>query len=293
LNPKLRAAVLTFIAVLLWGAAPIGTRYLVGDNHLGLAAIPFVGLRYALCLPAFLALMVWGRIWTWPRADLAMALLCGLVGVTGYNLPNAIGTRTVSAGMIGLLNGAEPLMIVFMASVQRRRVPGGFTLLAGVTGLAGIILLARGAGPALGDPEGIALVLFAALSWSGYCVLVPPLLRRRGAILVTAVTMSLGTLPMIAAGAAGMPDVIHALNLPDWEIVAALSSTAILAILCWNAGSAGLGAEQSGWFLYLLPVVSVAGGALFLAEPVTGVEIFGGALIMVSVLISQKWGKPA
>ncbi len=293
MTPKLRAAVLTFIAVLLWGGAPIGTRYLVGDNHLGLAAVPFVGLRYALSLPVFVALMLWGRAWTWPRADWGMALLCALVGVTGYNLPNAIGTRTVSAGMIGLLNGAEPLMIVLLASLQRRRVPGGWTILAGVTGLAGIILLARGAGPALGDPKGIALVLFAALSWSGYCVIVPPLLRRKGAIMATAVTMSLGTLPMIAAGASGMPAVASALNLPDWEIVAALSSTAILAILCWNAGSAGLGAEQAGWFLYLLPVVSVAGGAIFLKEPVTAVEIFGGALIMASVSISQKWGKRA
>lgn len=293
LGAKPLAALLTFLAVLLWGCAPIGTRYLVGDTHLGLPAIPFIGLRYALTLPVFIGLLIWGRAWTWSRADWALGLLCGIIGVTGYNMPNAMGTRTVSAGMIGLLNGAEPLMIVFMAAVQRRRIPGPWTLLAGLVGLAGIILLARGAGPALGSPGGIALVLAAAVGWSAYCVLVPPLLRRRGAMMVTSVTMVLGTLPMFAAGAPGMPAVVAALSLPQWEILATLSSTSILAILFWNAGSAGLGAEQSGWFLYLLPVVSVAGGALFLAERITMVEIFGGALIMVSVLISQKWGRPA
>jgi len=287
------AAFLALMAVLLWGCAPIGTRYLVGDTHLGLPAIPFIGLRYALTLPVFITLLIWGRAWAWSRADWALALLCALLGVTGYNLPNAMGTRTVSAGMVGLLNGAEPLMIIFMAAVQRRRFPGPWTLLAGLVGLAGIILLARGAGPALGDAKGIALVLTAALGWSAYCVLIPPLLRRRGAIMVTSVTMVLGTLPMFAAGAPGIPAVATSLSLPQWEILAALSSTSILAILFWNAGSAGLGAEQSGWFLYLLPVVSVTGGAIFLTEKITAVEIFGGALIMASVLISQKWGRPA
>jgi drug/metabolite transporter (DMT)-like permease len=291
LNPKLKPALQTLAAVLLWGTAPIGTRYLVGNNHIGLPAIPFVALRYFLALPAFVALAVWGRAWLWSRRDWKLGAVCALVGVTGYNLPNALGTATVSAGMIGLLNGAEPLMIVLLMALLHRRMPGRWTVLAGITGLAGIVLLAHGAGPALGDAKGIALVLFGALNWSVYCVLVPPLLHRRGAMMVTAVTMSIGTLPMVLVGASGMPEVVSRLSLPQWEILLALSSTAILAIFCWNAGSKGLGTEQSGWFLYLLPVVSLAGGVLFLHEPLTGVEFFGGGLIMASVLMSQRMGR--
>lgn len=283
-----KAAGLTLISVLLWGFAPIGTRFMVGAGDAGIPALPFIGLRYSLAALIYLPLLlVLARRWS--AADWGFGALCGLVGITGYNLPNVLGQRTVSAGMTGLLNAAEPLMIVLISCLAGRRWPKGWTLAAGAMGLAGIILLAKGAGPALGDAQGIALLLLAALLWSVYCVIVPPLIARRGAIAVTAVTVLLGTVPMALAGAPQIPAIATQMNLFEWEVLLAMVvGTSVIATLCWNAGCAGLGAEQAGWFLYLLPVISLAGGFVILREPLTAVEFAGGGLILLSVFMSQR-----
>ncbi|HQT46662.1 MAG TPA: DMT family transporter, partial [Acidocella sp.] len=219
--PRLKAAALTLFAVLMWGCAPIGTRYLVGDAHVGLPAVPFIALRYGLASLCFLPILR-GALRDWSREDWMRGILCGVIGVTGYNLPNVLGSRTVSAGMVGLVNAAEPLIIMLILALQRRRMPGGWTILAGGIGFAGILLLVRGGGPAMGDLRGTALVLGAAVCWSVYCVLIPPLLRERGAVQVTAVTILAGTVPMLCAGLPGMGPLLAALTQPQWEILAAL-----------------------------------------------------------------------
>ncbi len=286
LNKK--AAALTLLSVTLWGFAPIGTRYMVGLNHLGVPALPFISFRYLLASLVYAPILIRATR-NWSREDWGLGVLCGFIGIAGYNLPNVLGSRTVSASMTGLLNAVQPLLIVLIAALQARRPPRLWTFGAGCIGLAGIYLLARGAGPALGDATGIVLTLTGALFWSIYCVLVPPLIKRRGAVAVTAVTMAAGTVPMLLLGAPGIPAMVATLTLTQWEITLGLVlCTSVFAILCWNAGSAGLGAEQAGWFLYLLPFVSFAGGVGLLGEPATAVEFFGGGLIMLAVFLSQR-----
>ncbi|MDR3505865.1 MAG: DMT family transporter [Acidocella sp.] len=288
MSPRLQAMLLTFFAVMLWGIAPVGTRYLLGDNHAALPGAPFAALRYGMATACFLPWLV-QALRSWSRRDLLLGAFCGVLGVMGYNLPNSIGNRTVSAGMVGLLNATEPLIIVLLVSLRSRRVPGIWTFLAAVVGFAGIALLARSAGPAEGDALGITLVLFAAFNWSCYCVLIPPLLVARSALQVSAVTMTAGTLPMLLVGAPGMGHMLAMMDAPRWEISVALAlGPSMIAMAAWTKGSAALGAEASGCFLYLLPVFAAGGGALVLGEPLTAVELLGGGLILFSVFISQR-----
>jgi drug/metabolite transporter (DMT)-like permease len=260
----------------------------VGLDHEGVPAVPFIGVRYLLASVFYIPWLVLA-LRRWSGKDLAFGALCGLIGIAGYNLPNVLGSRTVSAGMTGLLNGAEPLMIVILGALYHRRTPRALAWVAGLIGLAGVVLLAAGAGPALGDVRGITLTLFAALAWSVYCVIVPPLIARRGIFEVTAVAVVAGMLPMMAASVPELHAFVAVMTPAEWGILVALAAfTSFAAMLLWNFGATGLGAEQAGYFLYLLPVVSLGGGVAVLGEPVTFIEFAGGALIMVSVLLSQR-----
>jgi drug/metabolite transporter (DMT)-like permease len=284
---KRTAAGLTLTSVVLWGFSPIGTRYMVGIGHAALPALAFTGLRYTIAALLFAPFLWQARQWT--KRDLWLGALCGVVGICGFNLPAALGQRTVSAGLTGLLDGIEPLMIVIFTAIALRRRPSNWTIGASAIGLTGIVLLAHGSGPALGDPLGIALVLTGAVLWGLYCVLVPPLINARGALPATAVTMAFGALPLLAAGLPDTPHMMQTMTAFQWELTFVLIlGTSVTSMLCWNAGSAVLGAEQAGWFLYLLPLVSLIGGAIILGEPVKLIEIFGGALILLSVFLSQR-----
>jgi drug/metabolite transporter (DMT)-like permease len=277
----------TLGAVSLWGFSPIGTRLLVGTADAALPVMPLLGLRYgaaALMLAPFL----FRRKHFWTRQDWWRALWCGLSGITGYNLLATFGQRTVTAGMTGLLDAAEPLLILLFSAIAARRLPSRRVMMAACGGVFGVGLLASGAGPAEGDFKGIVLVLLGAGSWSLYCVMVPRLIIRRGTMSVSAITMLLGAAPMAALGASGMPATIHALTGPEALVLAALifgSST--LAMVFWNIGNAAIGAVQAGWFLYMIPLVSVGGGALFLHETVTAPELAGGLVILLAVIAAQ------
>ncbi|MDR3521396.1 MAG: DMT family transporter [Acidocella sp.] len=277
----------TVLAVILWGFSPIGTRYMVGTGFAGMPAMAFTGLRYTLAALIFSPLLWQARHWN--RRDWALGLICGLVGVAGYNIPAALGQRSVSAGLTGLLDGVEPLFIVLFSAIAQRRFPAPLTIIATFIGLAGVVLLAQGSGPALGDPEGDALVLLAAVLWAIYCVIVPALINRRGALPTTAVTIMFGAIPMLLSGLPQMQGMLITMTGWDWLVTITLTlGTSVIAMLAWNAGSAVLGAEKAGWYLYLLPVVSLIGGALLLGEPVRLWELAGGALVLLAVYLSQR-----
>jgi drug/metabolite transporter (DMT)-like permease len=225
----------------------------------------------------------------WRRADWRRAAYCGLLGITGFNLPATLGQRTVSAGLTGLLDGAEPLMIIVIGALLARQFPSRWTMIATMLGMTGILLLAAGSGPTLGDPLGIALVLLGALLWSCYCLAAPRLIRDCGALPGTAAIMLFGAIPLLAAGAPQTAALVQTISpLQSAVLLALVFGSSILATLCWNAGSSVLGAAKAGWFLYLVPVVSLSGGAVLLGEPIKAIELVGGGLILLSVYLSQR-----
>ncbi len=67
----------------------------------------------------------------------------------------------------------------------------------------------------------------------------------------------------------------------------ALGSTAA-GMLLWNVAVLSGGAARVSLLLYLEPVVSVLGAAVFLGERVTAVTVGGGVLIMGGVAVASS-----
>ncbi|MBU6449295.1 MAG: DMT family transporter [Rhodospirillales bacterium] len=286
--PRARAFLLVLASVVLWGMAPIGNRYFIGNNHLAMPGAAYMALRYSIASICFLPGVV-RALQSWSARDWLRGAFCGWAGVAGYNLFGSIAARTVSAGMTGLLNSSESLMILLLSCLIVRRAPGARSIFAALLGGGGIVLLATSAGPAEGDVHGILLLLLGAFGWAVYCVAIPPLIKKHGALQSSAVTMFLGTLPLLVAGGPGVGEMMAAMSRQEWGLMLFMGvCISVVPLVAWNKGVAVLGAQNASWFLYLLPLFSAVGGFLLLGEPLTLGELAGGAMILGSVYIAQR-----
>ena len=95
---------------------------------------------------------------------------------------------------------------------------------------------------------------------------------------------------MIGAASEPLPDLAARLDLRQWfEIVYLVLAAGLGGTLLWNYGTKHLSGTVSGTFLYLIPVVAVAAGALVLGEPVT-VYVIGGGLLMLAGVAAVQFG---
>ncbi|MXN17906.1 EamA family transporter [Pseudooceanicola sp. GBMRC 2024] len=265
-RPEGAAMAAALLAVAMWGAVPVGTRYLVDGAAPHIAPLPFVALRFAVAA-LVLAPALWrARPWRWPAPDRRLALRAAALGVIGYNLPVAIGQVDTGAGATALVIATEPIWILLFWALKTRRRPAPAHLAGALAGAAGVALLASPALQGGGPGPGLAWVLAGALCWSAYCVEVVPLVQRHSALAVTATTLALGCGPLLVMAA---PDLLRMAPLSGSDLTLilglALGST-VLATLAWNLAVARLPGPVSGQFLYAIPAVGLTAGHLLLGE---------------------------
>lgn len=275
------------VAVLLWGLAPVATRYLVGV----IDPLPLLGIRFAIATLVCLPLAIGSGVARWPRRDRWVLLLCALLGVTGYYLPTTVGARWTSAGTTGLVLATEPLLILLAWSIRDRRRPSLLAVGGGLVAFGGVALLVGN--PASAATAGLRflgplLVLGGALSWSIYCVAVSDIARRYGTVSITIGTTVLGAVPLLVLGTGGATHAARVLGGSGWLVLIALTvGSTIFGTLFWNYGLGHLRGPRPGAFLYLVPLFSVLGGHFLLQEQLTAGLLLGGSLVVGGVALSQ------
>lgn len=275
------------VAVCLWGLAPVATRAAVAH----LSPLPLLLIRLAA---ASLVLLPWA----WPvfrrlRPRLAGRLVAaGLLGLVGYNLPVTAGLRWLPAATAGLLLATEPVWVTLLGRLflgERGSAPawlGSAAALGGVAVLAGPGAVS-GVSGGLRALAGTGLVLVATLAFAAYTIALRPLAQELGAVPATAAAAVVGSVPYLAAAwmlpGAGLAHLGPAV----WAEIAflAFGSTAA-GLLLWSVATLAGDITRVSVLLYLEPVVSVTGAAVFLGERVTALMIGGGLLIMTGVVIA-------
>jgi drug/metabolite transporter (DMT)-like permease len=270
-------------AVLIWGLIPVGTRFFVQRVD----PYTFNVVRFAASCAACLPFFAKARPWRWPRGDRRLLLFCALLAVLGYNMPVAWGAQTLPAAEIGLLIATEPVFIIaFTLALRRRRVSS--RILSGcAVALAGVALVTGLFTSPLSFPWRPTLaVLGGAASWSLYTVISGGLNERHGAIGVTGSMVVIGAVCLIGVSwpmMRGWPNPSTTVALAAMGLA---SST--LGFFWWNYAAARLPSERIGLFLYLIPIIALAGGTLILGEPLTLAIAAGGALTIAGVWIASR-----
>ena len=173
--------------VLLWASAfPAIT---VAVRGLGPAGLAVARLAVASAVLALAAPLMGVR--RPERGDLPLIALCGLAGMTGYQLLLNAGERVVPAGTASLLVATAPvyaslLAVAFLGERSTRRRWAGSAV-----ALAGTVLIAASHG--LGFGASALVVLAAAVLQGVFHAAQKPLLARYTGFEVTAYAMWAGT----------------------------------------------------------------------------------------------------
>jgi drug/metabolite transporter (DMT)-like permease len=226
------------------------------------------------------------------RSDALRLLVASACGVTAYHLALNAGERTTSSGVAALIVALGPAttlalsLAVGLEVYARRRLLGIALAFAGVVV---VVVLGSGAHFSLHGLRGPLLVLLAPIAFAVYNILFKPLFARFDLPALTAAGGLVGSLLFLPFENTGAIDRFGALDAGGWISLAALGLGATLGgYVTWSIALRGLDPSRAMSYLYLVPPLAVAIGAIALDESVTVWLLLGGALIIGGVAVAQK-----
>ena len=274
--------------VLLWASAfPAITVAVRGLGPAGLAVARLAVASAALALAA--PLMGVRRP---KRGDLPLIALCGLAGMTGYQLLLNAGERVVPAGTASLLVATAPvyaslLAVAFLGERSSRHRWAGSAV-----ALAGTALIAASHG--LGFGVSALIVLAAAVLQAIFHTAQKPLLARYTGFEVTAYAMWAGTVFVLP----WTGSLLRALWGPGAHAGgAAIGSAVFLGLapsaagfVLWAYAMARTDVGRVTVSLYLVPAAAIGISLVWLGQVPGPAELIGGAIALAGVLLASGVG---
>jgi drug/metabolite transporter (DMT)-like permease len=275
--------------VLLWASAfPAITVAVRGLGPAGLAVARLVIASLVLALAAPVLGVRRPR-----RRDLPLIAVCGLAGMTGYQLLLNAGERVVPAGTASLLVATAPVYASLLAIGFLGEHPGRRWWAGSAIALAGTAVIAAAHGSmngahGLGFGASALLVLAAAVLQGIYHTASKPLLGRYTGFEVTAYAMWAGTafvLPWTGSLLRALPQ----------AGVSAIGSAVFLGVfpsaagfVLWGYALARMDVGQVTTSLYLVPAAAIIIALVWLRQVPGPVELAGGAIALAGVMLARS-----
>jgi drug/metabolite transporter (DMT)-like permease len=265
------------IAIALDGFNPL--QIMAGRLALGAAVLVIILLLGGQRLPRELA--VWKHL-----------LFAAVVGnVVPYYL-FAWAEQTVASSLAGVLNATTPLFTLAIAVASRQESRVSIDRVAGLAiGFVGVvIIMAPWQAGALGTLAGQLGVLAASACYGVVFVYqrrfltgrgTPPLVLAAGQMVAATLVVALATPAIVATPV-------------DWTLTTLLSLVFLGTLGTGVAYAINFrliqdeGATNASTVTYLLPVVAVVLGALFLAEQITANVLIGTLVVFVGIALAQQ-----
>ena len=271
--------------VLLWASAFPAIS--VAVRGLGPAGLAVARLAVASAVLALAAPLM--RVRRPKLGDLPLIALCGLAGMTGYQLLLNAGERVVPAGTASLLVATAPvyaslLAVAFLGERSSRRRWAGSAV-----ALAGTALIAASHG--LGFGASALVVLGAAVLQGVFHTAQKPLLARYTGFEVTAYAMWAGTLFILP----WTGSLLRALWGPGAHAgAAAIGSAVFLGVapsaagfVLWAYAMARMDVGRVTVSLYLVPAAAIGIALVWLGQVPGPAELIGGAIALAGVMLAR------
>ncbi|GAB2831529.1 EamA family transporter [Actinoallomurus bryophytorum] len=287
-RPHGRAPTMTALATtaVLWASAFPAIKSAL-DGY-GVAGLSFLRLFVASVALASAAPILKVRV---PASrDLPLIALCGLAGMSAYQVLLNWGEVCVPAGTASLLVSIAPVFSVVLAAAFLGERLSRRVVLGSVVAIAGSVLIAVAGGKA-GYTAAAWVVLAAALVQGVYHFASKPLLRRYSAVEVACYSMWSGTVFLAPLAPAAFE------HLPTASVASSVSVLLLgllpsaVGFVTWGYAVSRSTVAAATAALYLVPAIAIAASFAWLGEVPTVVEIIGGMISIGGVALIRLHGR--
>jgi len=285
------------MTMFVWGVNFAFVKHVL--DNLGVEALLFVRFAVLPLLGFTLLLLIFRRriAHTWPRrADLPRFIAAGLIGhaahigivMYGMNL-----STPFSSSLVLTSGPLFTLIILATLGVERlrvRQVAGTLVAAAGIVVFLSDKFAAGFSRAGIGD----LVLLAAAALFALYTVLVQPLVKRYGPLIVLCYTLLFSAPPILVWTAPAFLATPASAYTPSvWVGLAwALVVSSFFGWLAWSWVNAVRGVARSAPFGYLMPPIAGLVAWLTLGETFPWLKLIGAAITMAGIAYAQFGGGP-
>ena len=266
----------------IWGSSYLLIMIALDSFHPGL----ITWARVVLGAVTLLALRR-GRVEIAP-ADRGKIVLLSIVWVGIPFTLFPLAEQHINSAVTGLLTGATPLFTGLFGAMWFSRAPRGPQRLGIAIGFLGIVLISAGSSAEGGTaPLGVAMVLLATICYGLATNVAGPLQRRYGSVPVMGRMLALATVWTAPFGVVGLTrsDVAGGPVLAT-VVLGVVGTGAAFALMTSLAGR--VGGPRASFITYLIPLVALVLGAVFLQESVSAAALAGAALVLAASVLASR-----
>ncbi len=258
----------------------------------GVDAETLLALRMLLAVPFFVVVLWWTSRGARPLSgrEHAKVIVLGLLGYYAASYADFLGLQYISAGLERLILFLNPTIVLVLSALFLARRIDRRDLIALVLAYGGIVLVFWHDVHAGGNVAlGAGLVFFSAVAYAIYLVLAGEVVKRIGALRLTAYAMCVSSAAVCAQFALLRPLAHLAQPAPVlWlSLVNAVACT-VVPVFATMLAIARLGAGPASMMGMIGPVATIVLAFLFLDEAITGWQLAGTALVLAGVFVLSR-----
>ena len=275
-------AMLVFVTV-MWGLSFIFSKTALSE---GMPPMTLAFLRYlitaGLMLPLCLKLEHGVRLYEWvPRA-----FSTTLLGITVYFFFEHSGLQRTTASAASLIVSLVPMMtLLFRVCFCRERISLTRWMAVVLSLVGAYLVIVTGSGVGGSSLTGNLLMVGASLCWTGYILTTPKLLESCSSLRVST-WQALAAVVTLAPFALAERGQWVCVSPVAWLCIVLLA--AVCSALCYVLYNLAMRVVDSltvSLSINLNPITACVAGALLLGEQLTGMQLAGGILIVLSMVV--------
>lgn len=268
----------TSVAPAVWATTYLVTSELLPPDR------PFLA-GAVRALPAGLLLVAVTRqlphgAWWW------RSLVLGALNIGGFFALLFVAAYRLPGGVAAAVGALQPLVVALLAVVVLGQRLTARTVVAAVLGVVGVSLLVLRGTAAL-DTVGVLAAAGAAVSMSCGVILAKRWVSPASLLATTGWQLTAGGLLLLplALTVEGLPSTLTGENVLGYTYLALVGSA--LGYTLWFRGLRALPPTDVTFLGLLNPVVATVLGWAVLDQTLTPVQLLGGAVVLVSLVVAQ------